>query len=84
MLGLVILFGERDEKAEAGGEYLQREIKLSEKLTRRLQEFARDNQLTLNTVVHGAWALLLGRCTRQRDVVYGVTVSGRPATMPGI
>jgi amino acid adenylation domain-containing protein len=50
----------------------------------RLAAFARDNNLTLNTLVQGAWALVLARHAGERDVLFGVTVSGRPAELPGI
>ncbi|GGW45917.1 non-ribosomal peptide synthetase [Streptomyces lucensis JCM 4490] len=51
--------------------------------THRLQEFARRHRLTLNTLVQGAWALLLARWSGERDVCFGTTVSGRPADLPG-
>ncbi|WP_063756241.1 non-ribosomal peptide synthetase [Streptomyces sp. NRRL S-920] len=51
--------------------------------TSRLQEFARRNRLTLNTLVQGAWALLLARWSGEREVCFGTTVSGRPADLPG-
>ena len=38
---------------------------------------ARAHDLTLNTLVQGAWGLLLGRLTGREDVVFGTTVSGR-------
>ncbi|WP_405020635.1 amino acid adenylation domain-containing protein [Kitasatospora sp. NBC_00070] len=57
---------------------------LSVELTTRLGEFAREHGLTLNTVLAGAWALLLAGLTGRRDVVFGATVSGRPAELPGI
>ncbi len=43
-----------------------------------LQELARKHQLTLNTVLQGAWAILLGRYSGQDDVLFGASVSGRP------
>ena len=52
--------------------------------TGRLQSLARGNQITLNTFVQGAWALLLNRYSGQEDVVFGVTVSGRPAELSGV
>ncbi|WP_218053903.1 non-ribosomal peptide synthetase [Streptomyces rhizosphaericus] len=52
--------------------------------TRRLQALARDEGLTLNTVVQGAWALLLARQSGREDVVFGTTVSGRPPELPGV
>ncbi|OIK28411.1 non-ribosomal peptide synthetase [Streptomyces malaysiense] len=51
--------------------------------TRRLQEFARRHRLTLNTLVQGAWALLLARWSGEAEVCFGTTVSGRPADLPG-
>jgi non-ribosomal peptide synthase protein (TIGR01720 family) len=50
----------------------------------RLQEVARRNGLTVNTLVQGAWALLLSRYCGERDVVFGTTVSGRPAELAGV
>ncbi|CCD85950.1 putative non-ribosomal peptide synthetase [Bradyrhizobium sp. ORS 285] len=46
-----------------------------------LENFAREHRLTLNTLVQGAWALLLGRYSGSEDVVFGVTLSGRPAEL---
>ncbi|MET8771889.1 non-ribosomal peptide synthase/polyketide synthase, partial [Streptomyces sp. NPDC004658] len=51
--------------------------------TRLLTEFARRRRLTLNTLVQGAWALLLARWSGEREVCFGTTVSGRPADLPG-
>ena len=50
----------------------------------RLREVAQQNGLTLNTVVQGAWAVLLARLSGQRDVVFGSTGSGRPPELPGV
>jgi non-ribosomal peptide synthetase component F len=49
-----------------------------------LQLFAQQNQLTLNTLVQGAWALLLSRYSGEEDVLFGATVSGRPPSMRGV
>src|SRR5581483_9677520 len=49
----------------------------------RLREVAQHNGLTLNTVIQGAWGLLLSRYTGRRDVVFGSTVSGRPPDLDG-
>ncbi|MGO4851105.1 condensation domain-containing protein, partial [Inquilinus sp. 2KB_12] len=49
--------------------------------TEGLKAFARRERVTLNTVVQGAWSLLLSRVTGQRRVVFGATVSGRPAEL---
>ncbi|MFC4065340.1 condensation domain-containing protein, partial [Actinoplanes subglobosus] len=49
----------------------------------RLAAAARAEGLTLNTVVQGCWALVLAELTGRDDIVFGSTVSGRPATLPG-
>ncbi|WP_199896765.1 non-ribosomal peptide synthetase, partial [Streptomyces niger] len=51
--------------------------------SRQLYDFARAHRLTVNAVVQGAWALLLSRYAGEQDVVFGATVSGRPADLPG-
>ncbi|MFJ8469693.1 non-ribosomal peptide synthetase [Streptomyces swartbergensis] len=51
--------------------------------TARLADFARRHRLTLNTLVQGAWALLLARYSGEGEVCFGTTVSGRPADLPG-
>ncbi|MER7787220.1 amino acid adenylation domain-containing protein [Streptomyces sp. NPDC097640] len=56
---------------------------LTEAETARLTAAARSRELTTNTVVQGAWALLLTLLTGRRDVVYGNTVAGRPPQLPG-
>ena len=56
----------------------------SELESTRLQTFARQHQLTLSTLVQGAWALLLARYSGEDDVLFGATVSGRGAPVPGI
>jgi amino acid adenylation domain-containing protein len=50
--------------------------------TAALTDFARRHGLTLNTVLQGAWALVLARLARRTDVVFGAVVSGRPAELP--
>ncbi|MFB2772371.1 amino acid adenylation domain-containing protein [Pelatocladus sp. BLCC-F211] len=58
-------------------EYKQQQIKLSTDETLALQSFARQQQLTLNTLIQGAWAILLSRYSGENDVVFGSVVSGR-------
>ncbi|WP_316573505.1 non-ribosomal peptide synthetase [Nocardia canadensis] len=40
--------------------------------------------VTVNTVVQAAWGLLIARLVDRDDVVFGATVSGRPATLDGV
>ncbi len=48
----------------------------------RLRELAQAHQLTVNTFAQAAWALTLARYSGDRDVVFGVTVAGRPVSLP--
>lgn len=57
---------------------------LSAQLSSQLQTFARSNNLTTNTLVQGAVALLLSHLSGESDVVYGVTFAGRPPELPGV
>ncbi|HEX8282849.1 MAG TPA: amino acid adenylation domain-containing protein [Pyrinomonadaceae bacterium] len=57
---------------------------LSPETVTALQALARRNQLTINTVVQGAWALLLSRYSGERDVAFGAVVSGRSSPLDGV
>ncbi|HEV2782817.1 MAG TPA: non-ribosomal peptide synthase/polyketide synthase [Actinophytocola sp.] len=59
-------------------------VRLGERDSGGLHRMARRNGLTVNTIVQGAWALLLSRYSGSTDVVFGTTVSGRPAELPGV
>ncbi|HEU0077210.1 MAG TPA: condensation domain-containing protein, partial [Longimicrobiaceae bacterium] len=76
-----------DEAAPRGsGEagHGEAELRLGEERVAALQAFARAQGLTLNTLLQGAWALLLARYSGEEEVVFGATVSGRPPHLPGM
>ena len=56
-------------------------LRLSRTTTAALQSFAKQHQLTLNTIVQGAWALILRWYSGQEDVVFGAVTSGRSPTL---
>ncbi|MGH7376992.1 MAG: condensation domain-containing protein, partial [Candidatus Methylomirabilales bacterium] len=70
------------EQESQGSGVVGRELDASS--TAALGELARRHRITLNTVVEGAWALLLSRYCGESDVVFGTTVSGRSAPVAGI
>ncbi|UXH76220.1 non-ribosomal peptide synthetase [Roseateles amylovorans] len=51
--------------------------------TSALQAFSRRERVTVNTLVQAAWAVVLHRHTGRDQVVFGATVAGRPAALPG-
>ncbi|PYQ23999.1 MAG: hypothetical protein DMF81_06875 [Acidobacteria bacterium] len=77
-------FLQRQEESGSSGDAQPQVIRnLPAELTGRLAAFAKEERLTLNTLVQAAWALVLGRAADRDDVVFGVTVSGRPAELEG-
>ncbi|MFL5804695.1 MAG: amino acid adenylation domain-containing protein [Roseiflexaceae bacterium] len=76
--------GDQARQGSAGiGEHGERYDALPAADTARLQSFARVHQLTISTLVHGAWALLLSRYSGEEDVVFGSVVAGRPVELAG-
>jgi non-ribosomal peptide synthase protein (TIGR01720 family) len=71
-------------RAHGAGRFEVVDRQLSAELTEDLRRFAARNGLTLNALIQGAYALLLSRHAGEKDVVYGVTVSGRPAEVPDV
>ncbi|KAK1177264.1 condensation domain-containing protein, partial [Streptomyces sp. NBS 14/10] len=57
---------------------------VSQELADALSATARAHDLTLNTLIQGAWAILLSRMTGRDDVVFGATVAGRPPEIPSV
>jgi amino acid adenylation domain-containing protein len=73
--------GSSPKRREGPAEQL---LRLPAELTDELRLFGRRHGLTLNTLVLGAWALLLSRHGGGEDVLFGATVSGRPGNLPGV
>jgi amino acid adenylation domain-containing protein len=72
--------------AASGGDGVPGEILLSfsAEETSRLADSCRRERITLSTLCQGAWALVLARLTGRTDIVFGTTVSGRPAELAGV
>ncbi|WP_164932008.1 type I polyketide synthase [Janthinobacterium sp. 17J80-10] len=64
--------------------YASHQLTVDAALLDRIQECARASQTTANAVFQAAWALSLAQVSGSRDIVYGVTVSGRSADYEGI
>src|SRR5215210_3191969 len=79
------LLAEGDDKAGGSGAAARRELlALPRETAEALREVARRHRLTLNTLVQGAWAVLLAQATGRQDVLFGATVAGRPPELPGV
>jgi len=75
---------DRAAKATVPGELRWAQSTLPPPATAALRDFLKRHRLTLPTVVQGAWTLALAHFSGQDDVVYGLTVSGRPAALRGV
>ena len=69
--------------SDPGTPFPQRSFRLSAETTAALRGVAERSGVRLNTVVMGAWALLLSRYTGDGDVVFGLTRTGRGSGAAG-
>lgn len=65
-------------------EIYEQQVRLPIATCTALQHLVRQHQLTLNTLMQGVWALLLSHYSGYKDVIFGATVSNRPASMSGV
>jgi amino acid adenylation domain-containing protein/non-ribosomal peptide synthase protein (TIGR01720 family) len=74
--------------ADGGGgqaePYGEQRLELSAETTAALVELGRRHGLTLNTLVQGAWALLLSRYSGEPRVAFGTTASGRAVGLASV
>jgi amino acid adenylation domain-containing protein len=70
--------------AEENRHYDTERFQLSVQETDQLKALAREHKLTLNTFIQGVWSLLLSRYSSEEDVLFGVTVLGRPPSLRGV
>ncbi|MCD6377048.1 MAG: amino acid adenylation domain-containing protein, partial [Caldisericaceae bacterium] len=59
-------------------------ITLSKSISDKLFQLAKHYNVTLNSFVQAAWAILLSRYNSSQDIVFGATVSGRPPELSGV
>ncbi|WP_175055075.1 non-ribosomal peptide synthetase, partial [Paraburkholderia sediminicola] len=60
-----------------------RELTFDSDLSEQLRAAAQRYRVTLNTLMQGAWALLLSRYGNRGQAAFGVTVAGRPGDLAG-
>lgn len=72
---------EASEQKETAVQRDKLSLNLPETLQQAIQNLQTQQGVTLNTLVHSAMALLLSHYCESNDVVFGETVSGRPADL---
>ena len=65
------------------GNWAEEETVVTEKSIRILRELAKGNGLTLNTLLQGAWSVVLSRYSGEEDVVFGAVRAGRHLPVSG-
>ena len=75
---LVPFVGGTAERNMGHGTFKEETLSFGEDFTEKLVAFGKRIHLTTNTVIQGVWSILLSQYSGQDDVVFGVTVSGRP------
>ncbi|MBL6449338.1 amino acid adenylation domain-containing protein [Fulvivirga sp. 29W222] len=84
-VGTLLPFIESSSLRNKGaGTYKEINLNIDKQTTEAIRSFARRHRLTVNTLMQGTWAYLLHQFTGQRDVTFGVVVSGRPEDIPSV
>jgi len=68
---------------ESGSENIEIGITIPKSTSEKIVALAGEHHVTINTFVLGAWAILLSRYIGKKDVLFGVTVSGRSPELEG-
>ncbi|MGB0521648.1 MAG: amino acid adenylation domain-containing protein [Flammeovirgaceae bacterium] len=72
------------QREQFKGKSAHLDVYLEENVTDILQSLAKAHQLTINTLVQGAWAIVLSKYTGSAYPIFGVAVSGRPTEVADV
>jgi amino acid adenylation domain-containing protein/non-ribosomal peptide synthase protein (TIGR01720 family) len=72
------------ERNKGIGKYEFEYLLLNENKTKKIQNYAQVQKVTINTLMQGIWSYLLSCYTGNSEVTFGVTVSGRPDDLPAV
>ncbi len=75
---------QRTNEAVTTAQFGAVELQFTQAQTQQLSALAQQCQTTINVILQGAWAYLLSRTSAEPSVLFGTTVSGRPAQLPGV
>ena len=77
-------FGRKHQDATRSRTHAAHLHRLDATRTQALELFAREQKVTLNSIIQAAWLVLLARYSGQDTVAFGATVAGRPTDLPGV
>ena len=78
-----VMLEEGSGETETESRHAEHQITLPAETHAALKASARAQRVTVNTMLQGAWALLLSHYSGAPDVVFGGVVSGRPSELSG-
>ena len=81
---LLPFIGTTTQRTKGIGTYETIGLRFDPKITKKIEHYTQKNHITLNTLMQSVWSYLLHRYTGNSNVVYGVTVSGRPDDLPSV
>ncbi|KEP25300.1 non-ribosomal peptide synthetase [Bacillus zhangzhouensis] len=76
--------GDSEQASDHGAGITQVSVKLTPQMQQKLEEMTGAQKVTMSTLIQSAWGLLLHLHSGSEDVIFGVTVSGRPADLPEV
>ncbi|KAF6612458.1 condensation domain-containing protein, partial [Paenibacillus sp. EKM101P] len=59
-------------------------VELDPTWSQAMYRIAKQQQVTINTLMQSVWGLVLQQYNNNEDVVFGSVVSGRPTDIPGV
>jgi len=75
---LLPFIGTTNQRNKGVGAYGSLFLNLSATVKAKIEEYAKRNHLTTNTIMQGVWSYLLHQYTGNDEIVFGAVVSGRP------
>ncbi|WP_144395572.1 non-ribosomal peptide synthetase [Pleionea sediminis] len=71
------------EPSSDNSDFYQLQGQFSSRLSEQVVEFAKQQQVSVASIMQSAWALTLNNVSSTNDILYGVTISGRPEELAG-
>ena len=69
------------QNTPSDSELNETEIIIDEFVSKSLKDFAKNNNVTLNTIIQAGWALLLSKYSGEEDILFGAVRAGRFSTI---
>ncbi|PNK03160.1 non-ribosomal peptide synthetase, partial [Cylindrospermopsis raciborskii S14] len=82
-LDSVTKIGLTSDPLDNGADYQVLQTTLQPEVYAQLKNYANKHLVTVSTLINAAWAILISKYSGSNEVIFGVTVSGRPTELSG-